>query len=201
MEDVIFQSLKKSGEGFYKEKGSKFIAKAYHVTSEESIKEIINALWSENKGAAHVCYGYRLGTGMEIERAQDDGEPSNSAGPPILAQIAKHELTFTLIAVVRYYGGTNLGVGGLINAYRTASERALENAVIKKTCLKAQVSLSFGYEAMSQVMHIIKVNNLTPDGQNFEHSCSIIFEVPYSQIENYKSLFQPVDNIDIAVDQ
>ena len=127
---ATYKSIAKLSEGFYKEKGSKFIAFAVPVETEAQIKAFIAQKRKEHHQAVHVCSAFRLGADHKLYRASDDGEPSNSAGPPILGQIQNFELTNILIAVVRYYGGTNLGVGGLIAAYRTAAKDALENALI-----------------------------------------------------------------------
>lgn len=199
MEDIIFKSIQKTGKSLYKEKGSKFFGYAIQAKNEEEVKNYIQKLWDDNNGACHVCYAYRLGPEKKNVRANDDGEPSNSAGPPILAQIEKYDLTNTLVAIVRFYGGTNLGVGGLINAYRTAAEEAIQNAIIEETCLKAKVSIHFNYPQMSEVMHIIKVQNMQPKAQNFETSCEVIFEVPHSEVENVQGLFERIDQVQIKI--
>lgn len=201
MEDIIFKSIAKTGQGLYKEKGSKFHGATHQIKNEEEVKAIVQNLWDQNNGACHVCYAYQIGPEKKIVRSNDDGEPSNSAGPPILAQIQKHDLTNTLITVVRYYGGTNLGVGGLINAYRTAAEEAIAKSKIEETCLKATITLEFDYPEMSDVMNIIKVNNLQPKDQQFETNCIIIFETPYSEIDTITGLFERLEEVSVKVEK
>ena len=126
----MFRTIEVPGEGFYKEKGSKFLGYVYPCSNLDEVKAHLERLKKENHGCVHVCYAYCLGSKKEDFRYSDDGEPSDSAGAPIYGQIKSFDITNVLIAVVRYYGGINLGVGGLINAYRTAAKGALENAKI-----------------------------------------------------------------------
>lgn len=151
-----YKTIAKESEGFYKEKGSKFLAFAVPVTSEEEIKAFISQKRKEHHQAVHVCSAFRLGADHKVYRASDDGEPSNSAGPPILGQIQAKELTNILIAVVRYYGGTNLGVGGLISAYRSAAKDALENAQIVEREEMISFEFSCSYAQMPSVMTFLK---------------------------------------------
>ena len=153
---AVFNTIQALSEGFYKEKGSKFLAFAVPVSSEEAVKAFIAEKRKEHHLAVHVCSAFRLGADLKLYRASDDGEPSNSAGPPILGQIQAFELTNILIAVVRYYGGTNLGVGGLITAYRTAAKAALENAQIIEKEEMELFELSCTYEQMPKVMSFLK---------------------------------------------
>jgi len=153
---AVFNTIQALSEGFYKEKGSKFLAFAVPVSSEEEVKAFIAQKRKEHHLAVHVCSAFRLGADLKLYRASDDGEPSNSAGPPILGQIQAFELTNILIAVVRYYGGTNLGVGGLITAYRTAAKAALENAQIIEKEEMELFELSCTYEQMPKVMSFLK---------------------------------------------
>ena len=147
----MFRTLSTSGEGFYKEKGSKFLGYAYPCSDTNQVKVHLERLRKENPGCVHVCYAYCLGSKKEAYRYSDDGEPSNSAGAPIYGQIKSFDLTNVLIAVVRYYGGTNLGVGGLINAYRTAAKEALENASIIEAKVDMVVIITSG-NSVSQEM-------------------------------------------------
>lgn len=151
-----YKTIAKESEGFYKEKGSKFYAFAVPVSSEDEIKAFIAQKRKEHHQAVHVCSAFRLGAEHKVYRASDDGEPSNSAGPPILGQIQAFELTDVLIAVVRYYGGTNLGVGGLIAAYRTAAKEALENAQILVKEETESYEFSCTYAQMPGVMTFLK---------------------------------------------
>lgn len=153
---AVFRTIQAISEGFYKEKGSKFLAFAVPVTSEDEVKAFIAQKRKEHHLAVHVCSAFRLGADFKLYRSSDDGEPSNSAGPPILGQIQAFELTNVLIAVVRYYGGTNLGVGGLITAYKTASKAALENAQLIEKEEMEFFELTCTYEQMPKVMSFLK---------------------------------------------
>jgi len=168
-------------EGFYRERGSKFYAYAIPCSSEHEIKEHIARLRKENPQAVHVCSAFRLGSDKKVFRASDDGEPSNSAGPPILGQIQSFDLTNILIAIVRYYGGTNLGVGGLINAYKTASKDALEQATIVECEDELQVRIQFPYEELSPIMKLLKQSTARITAQEVNTQTSIDLNVPISQ--------------------
>ena len=176
----MFRTIQNTGEGVYKEKGSKFYGYAYPCASVEVIKEHLNRLRKENPGCVHVCYAYCLGSKKEDYRYSDDGEPSNSAGAPIYGQIKSFDLTNVLIAVVRYYGGTNLGVGGLINAYRTAAKEAFENANIIEDEDRETVELTFTYEAIPFVMNTVKASDCTILEQDFEDQPMLKLSIPIS---------------------
>jgi len=178
----LFRTIQNTGEGVYKEKGSKFYGYAYPCHSVDVIKEHLNRLRKENPGCVHVCYAYCLGSKKEDYRYSDDGEPSNSAGAPIYGQIKSFELTNVLVAVVRYYGGTNLGVGGLINAYRTAAKEAFENATIIEDEDRETVELTFTYDAMPFVMNIVKASDCNILEQDFKESPKLTLSVPVSNI-------------------
>jgi uncharacterized YigZ family protein len=169
----LYKTIQEVSTGFYKEKGSKFFAFAFPCENEFEIKEHIAKLRKEHFQAVHVCSAFRLGSDMKLYRSSDDGEPSNSAGPPILGQIQAYNLTNILIAVVRYYGGTNLGVGGLINAYRTAAKDALNQAIIIEKEDYSVVSLSFSYETMPDVMRLIKSHHIEICKQDFGLTCKL----------------------------
>lgn len=176
MEDT-YLTLEGYSEGLYKEKGSKFLAKCYVVHSEEEIKAILAGLSKEFYDARHICYAWMLGHQRDAFRANDDGEPSSTAGKPILGQINSNELTNVLIAVVRYFGGTKLGVSGLITAYKSAAADAiLSNTIINKEVRK-RVSISFKYEDMNDVMRIMKEEEVHVVNQLFELTCELIFDV------------------------
>lgn len=153
---ATYKTIAQVSEGFYKEKGSKFLAFAVPVQTEEEVKAFIAQKRKEHHQAVHVCSAFRLGAELKVYRSSDDGEPSNSAGPPILGQIQAFELTNILIAIVRYYGGTNLGVGGLITAYRTAAKQALENAQILEKEEMEYFSFTCSYEQMPRIMSFLK---------------------------------------------
>ena len=144
------------GEGFYSEKRSKFLAFAHHVTTENEVKELLQAYKKKYYDARHCCYAYMLGADRSVFRANDDGEPSSTAGKPILGQINAHELTDILIVVVRYFGGTKLGTSGLIVAYRTAAAAAIENAQIETRYVEDIIDYSFTYPLLNEVMRVVK---------------------------------------------
>jgi len=168
-----YRTLATTGESLYKAKGSKHFGYAYRVSDEGSIGEILGAIRSAHPQANHVCYAWRLGADGEQYRSNDDGEPNNSAGKPILGQIEKHQLTHVLVAVVRYFGGTKLGVGGLIEAYRTAAEMAIYDAEITEVQLMSHFEIAFDYPDMSSLMLAIRSNHWESYDPKFETSCSI----------------------------
>lgn len=176
----MFRTIAKSSEGVYKEKGSKFYGHAISVQSVQEVKEHLDSLRKENPGCVHVCYAYCLGSKKEDYRYSDDGEPSNSAGAPIYGQIKSFDLTNIVIAVVRYYGGTKLGVGGLINAYRTAAKEAIENATIIEDEERNLIEVLFTYEAMPFVMNEVKNSDCKIIEQDFQTSPRLELSVPVS---------------------
>ncbi len=176
----MFRTIEVPGQGFYKEKGSKFLGFAYPCSNIDEVKAHLERLRKENHGCVHVCYAYCLGSKKEDFRYSDDGEPSHSAGVPIYGQIKSFDLTNVLVAVVRYYGGTNLGVGGLINAYRTAAKGAFENATIVEDEDRNEIELRFTYEAMPFVMNTVKSSDCTILYQNFEEIPHLTLSVPVS---------------------
>jgi uncharacterized YigZ family protein len=162
-----------STEILFKEKNSKFFGYAFPVTSEDEIKSILNNLRKQHFGAGHFCYAFQLGTDTVSFRANDDGEPSNSAGMPIYGQIQSFGLTNVLVVVVRFFGGVKLGVGGLISAYKTAAQMALEESVILEKTIDVHFQISFDYKNMNKVMRIIKEKNLEIISQQMKESCQI----------------------------
>jgi uncharacterized YigZ family protein len=168
-----YRTIKEPSEGSFKEKGSRFLAYAFPVRNEEEIKEILAELRKQYHDARHHCYAWRLNAEMDHYRSNDDGEPAGSAGNPILGQIRSKELTNTLVVVIRYFGGTLLGVGGLINAYRTAAEDALANAKIIQKKVQRKWQLKFGYPQMNEVMKVIKEHDLQTENQQFDLECSL----------------------------
>ncbi len=169
------------GEGYYTEKRSKFLAFSHHVTSVERIKELLAYYRKKYFDARHVCYAYMLGASGETFRANDDGEPSGTAGKPILGQINSNNLTDILIVVVRYYGGVNLGTSGLINAYRTAAAEAIAAAQIEKKQVEEEVVFSFPYIMMNSVMRIVKEMSPRILSQNYDNTCEMRFAIRRSQ--------------------
>ncbi|SFG12595.1 YigZ family protein [Prevotella sp. KH2C16] len=182
-----FQTItNKIGEGFYSEKRSKFFAFAHHVTSVDEIKTIIASYRSKYFDARHVCYAYMLGAGRQDFRSNDDGEPSSTAGKPILGQINSHDLTDILIVVVRYYGGVNLGTSGLIVAYRTAAADAITHARIVEQVVEEQIVYDFTYPMMNEVMRIVKDMNARIISQHFDNTCSITLGIRASEADNLR---------------
>jgi uncharacterized YigZ family protein len=192
-----YLTISKPSEGFFKEKGSKFLAFAYPVSTEDEIKAIQEQLRSDYHDARHHCYAYMLGKDRNAFRTNDDGEPSSTAGKPILGQINSFELTNILIVVIRYFGGTKLGVSGLINAYKTASEEALKNAKIIKKTLHDIYELKFEYPVMNDVMKIMKEEQIEHIDQNFELSCSITLSLRKADIDKVLSKFDRIKDLKI----
>lgn len=196
--DDTYKTIENKSEGLYKSKGSKFIAYAFPVQTEDEIKEIITAIKKEHHSARHHCYAWRLGTEEIIFRANDDGEPSSTAGKPILGQLLHFNLTNTLVVVVRYFGGTLLGVGGLINAYRSAAASALQNAVITTHTIERHFLLNFTYNEMNDVMLIIKQENLNVVNTWFEIKCKLRFSVRKAEAERIKNMFADLYGVGIT---
>ena len=175
------------GEGFYSEKRSKFLAYAHHVTSVDEVKDIVAAYRSRYYDARHVCYAYMLGADRNEFRANDDGEPSSTAGKPILGQINSQGLTDILIVVVRYYGGVNLGTGGLIVAYRTAAADALAHCQVVSRLVEETVSYDFPYVMMNDVMRVVKELSPRIVSQTFDNACSITLAIRRSEADNLRN--------------
>ena len=165
------------GNGFYSEKRSKFFAFAHHVETIDEIKDILALYHKKYYDARHICYAYVLGEDKANFRAVDDGEPSSTAGKPILGQIHSRDLTNVMVVVVRYYGGINLGTGGLVVAYRNAASEALDNAVCETRFIEEIITYSFSYPMMNSVMHIIKEMQPKIISQTFDNTCSITMSV------------------------
>lgn len=177
----------------YKDKGSKFIAYAFPVETHEDIQKHINTLKEAHPKATHHCYAWQFGTeGEHSYRYNDDGEPSNSAGAPIYGQIQSFELTNILIVVIRYYGGTKLGVRGLINAYKTAAKMAIEEATQVTKIKTSLIKIRFDYTIMNSVQRIIKANQLKIVSQILEENCTYTIEVRNKEASNIKSKFNAV---------
>lgn len=176
-------------EGFYSEKRSKFLAFAFHVTSEEEVKQCVAEFRKKYYDARHVCWAYMLGADRTDFRANDDGEPSSTAGKPILGQINKNELTDILIIVVRYYGGVNLGTSGLIVAYRTAAAEAIANAEIVSQFVEEEVVFDFPYIMMNDVMKIIKDMSPRIISQNYDNTCEMKLSIRKSEAPMLKAKF------------
>ncbi len=198
MEDLHYKTLKLLSEGEYREKGSKFIAYAVTCTSEEEAKGYLNEWRKAHHQARHVCYAYRFGYEMKVFRANDDGEPPNSAGAPILGQIQSFELTDVLIGVVRYFGGTKLGVGGLINAYRTAAKEALESGEIIELPVLKSVKVEFSYDQMPDVMKLVKSYELSTRNNDFGLNCSFSVDLPILRSDQISQLLMEIDGVEVT---
>ena len=181
-----YLTINDKGEGLYKEKGSKFIALAFPVTTDDEIKVILANLRKEYHDARHYCYAYQLGADKKKFRVNDDGEPTNSAGQPILGQINSNNLTNIVVVVIRYFGGKLLGVGGLINAYRTAAANALSDTKIITKTVNDLYELTFAYTIINDVMRLIEEEKLTIVEQTFEADCTIRIGVRLSKSEVIK---------------
>jgi uncharacterized YigZ family protein len=192
-----YLTISKPSEGLFKDRGSKFLAFAYPVSTEDEIKIIQEQLRSDYHDARHHCYAYMLGKDKDVFRANDDGEPSSTAGKPILGQIRSHDLTNILIVVIRYFGGTKLGVSGLINAYKTAADEALKNAKIIKKTLHDIYELKFDYPEMNEIMRIMKEEQIEQIDQTFELSCSITLALRKADVDKVLSKFDRVENLKI----
>ncbi|MDD7319194.1 MAG: YigZ family protein [Prevotella sp.] len=185
MEDS-FRTISKEGEGYYTEKRSKFLAFAHHVESVDDVKQLLAHYRKKYFDARHVCYAYMLGAERTEFRANDDGEPSSTAGKPILGQINSNELTEVLVVVVRYYGGVNLGTGGLIVAYREAAADAIRNSEITDKIVEERVDFEFPYVMMDKVMKVVKDLQPRVLSQTYDNTCLISLSIRKSAAEQLK---------------
>jgi uncharacterized YigZ family protein len=184
-----YKTINCQSEGIYKDKGSKFIAFAFPVANEEQIREHLKELRKKYYDARHHCYAWALGPIRDAHRMNDDGEPSGTAGKPIYGQILSNDLTNILIVVVRYFGGTKLGVRGLINAYKAAALDAIENNQIEEKLIKEVYELRFDYPLLNEIMRIIKEYDLEQISQNFQETCSIFIAIRKERVgEIYEKL-------------
>ncbi|MEK6476103.1 YigZ family protein [Catalinimonas sp. 4WD22] len=197
-EKDTYYSVKTVSEGLYKEKGSKFLAFVFPVTSDEEVKEKVDALKKQYYDARHHCFAFILKPEEgreETYRANDDGEPAHSAGDPILGQIRSQNLYDVLVVVVRYFGGTKLGVPGLIHAYKTAAADAIaQNQIVKKTIYK-DLSIQFEYTATNEVMQLIDHFQAQISTQNFAEDCFYQLDIPRSQWQNAKEQFSQIQGV------
>jgi len=188
-----------SEEVLYKEKNSKFFGYAFPISSEDEAKEILDDLRKQHHSARHWCYAFQIGTEKIYFRANDDGEPSNSAGMPIYGQIQSFEITNVLVVVVRYFGGVKLGVGGLISAYRTAAQMALEASEIVEKTIDIYYLVTFDYKNMNKVMRVIKEKNLDIVSQKMEMSCEIEIKTRKKNAEIVFDIFSNLYEIGIKL--
>ena len=185
-----YRTLKTGGEGYYTDKRSKFLAFAHHVSSVEEIKDILAGYRKKYFDARHVCYAYMLGPERLEFRANDDGEPSSTAGKPILGQINSNELTDILIVVVRYYGGVNLGTSGLIVAYREAAADAIAHSEIETRQVEEIITYNFPYPMMNDVMRIVKDMQPRIVSQTYDNTCEIRLSIRKSEAEQLRNRLQ-----------
>jgi uncharacterized YigZ family protein len=175
--DDAYMTISSPCEGLYKEKGSKFLAFAFPVSTKEQVKPIVDDLRKKHHDARHVCFAYIINPQSPETRANDDGEPSGTAGRPMLGALQSKGVVNVLMVVVRYFGGTKLGTSGLINAYKTASLDALENGEIIERNLEATLSIRFSYFVMNDVMKVMKEENPTVLSQSFDNECAMQLQV------------------------
>lgn len=190
LKDEYLTITDRPAEGFYSEKRSKFLAFAFHVTTEDDVKTIVAEYRKKYYDARHVCWAYTLGADHSLFRANDDGEPSSTAGKPILGQITKNDLTDILVIVVRYYGGVNLGTSGLIVAYRTAAAEAIAAAEIVKLYQEEEIVYDFPYVMMNDVMKIIKEMSPRIVGQTYDNTCEIRLSIRKSEAQMLRDRLQ-----------
>lgn len=187
MADTYKTVSKEVCEGFYSEKRSKFLAFVHHVDSVDEAMTIVKEYRKKYYDARHCCYAYVLGSDRADFRANDDGEPSSTAGKPILGQLNRLELTDVLVVVIRYYGGVNLGTGGLIVAYRTATEDALSKAVIEEKFVEERITYRFTYPMINAVMRVVKETGARIVSQSFDNDCEIVLSIRQSLAEGLRA--------------
>lgn len=187
MADTYKTVSKEVCEGFYSEKRSKFLAFVHHVDSVDEAMAIVKEYRKKYYDARHCCYAYVLGSDRADFRANDDGEPSSAAGKPILGQLNRLELTDVLVVVIRYYGGVNLGTGGLIVAYRTATEDALSKAVIEEKFVEERITYRFTYPMINAVMRVVKETGARIVSQSFDNDCEIVLSIRQSLAEGLQA--------------
>jgi uncharacterized YigZ family protein len=190
-----YKTITQPSQGTFRDKGSRFLAFAYPVANEQEIKQQLDTLRKQYYDATHHCYAYVLGFDKSAFRINDDGEPSGTAGRPIYGQLLSADLTNTLIVVIRYYGGTNLGVPGLIHAYKTATIEALQNATIVTRIVKEVYQIEYPYEAMNDVMKIVKDEILEVINSDFGMKCVIRLAIRHSQVDRIKGKFSKINQL------
>ena len=192
-----YKEIKNPTTGLYKGKGNKFISYLFPVYSEEEVKEKLEEIKKIEHDARHHCYAYLINPDKSVQRSNDDGEPSSTAGKPILGQIQSNDLTNILIVVVRYFGGVKLGVPGLIRSYKTAAADAISQGVFITKTIKEQYKVSFKYPLMNNVMRLVKEYDLEVVNTNFQIDCNLIFAVPKSKANNVVEAFKKKHEIKI----
>ncbi|MDB5152846.1 MAG: YigZ family protein [Mucilaginibacter sp.] len=195
-----YLTIEKASEGTFRDRGSKFMAHAYPITTEQDIKSIVADLKKENPKANHHCWAMRWSTDRSVFRLNDDGEPSGTAGRPILNTLLSRNLTNIAVVVVRYFGGTLLGVPGLIHAYRTATELALNEAVIIEKTVNDVYTIAFDYLQMNDVMRIIKEDGLEILEEQFDNTCAIKVSIRKMQVNQALSKLQKLSSLKVKYD-
>jgi uncharacterized YigZ family protein len=190
-----YLTIEKSTEAIFKDKGSKFLAFAYPVENDHQIKEILNQLKKEHHTANHHCYAYRLGADKMNFRANDDGEPNNTAGKPILGQIQSNDLTNVLIVVVRYFGGTLLGVSGLINAYKNSAAEVIKASTIIEKQILFNYTIQFYFEDLNDVMKLLKQLDCKITSQQFDNNCEISFSIRKANSEQCEEKLKKIEGL------
>ena len=196
--DDTYRMLATRGEGLYKEKGSKFIAETFIVMNEDEAKAAIAGVKKQYFDARHHCFAYMIGPDKKVFRSSDDGEPSGTAGKPILNQILSKDVTNVCVVVTRYFGGIKLGTSGLINAYKTAAREALDNAQIVEKTINEIYSLEFAYPLMNEVMRILKEEDLEQQNQRFELDCYLEFSTRKNSASRIFEKFNNLYGVKIA---
>ena len=192
-----YKTISASSEGIFRDRGSKFIGYAYPIHSEEEVKGLIQALKAEHPKARHHCWALRLSPDRNVFRINDDGEPSGTAGRPILNTLLSQDVTNVLIVVVRYFGGTLLGVPGLINAYKTAAQEALAAATIIEKTVNDQYRLTFDYLQLNAVMKLIKDQEIMVLSQQMDNSCEFIVEIRQAEVNKIIAGLEKIPNLNI----
>lgn len=196
MTESFFTIQSQTSEQLFKEKNSKFFSVAFPISSADDVEVFIDELKSSHPNAGHFCYAYQLGHGENIYyRANDDGEPSNSAGMPIYGQILNRNLSNVCVVVVRYFGGVKLGVGGLIKAYRNSAKLALDEATVVEVAITEDFRITFDYETMSTVLRILKESRIEIQKQNLSMPCSIEISLTKSDVEKFANIFSAYQSI------
>ena len=196
--DDTYKTIKNTAEGTFRDKGSKFIAYAYPFLDENDLKDLIVKIRSEHPKARHWCFAYRLTPDRSIFRINDDGEPSGSAGRPILNTLLSNDLTNILVVVVRYFGGTLLGIPGLINAYKNATQEAIDNAEVIEKTEQDVYKIDYDYLQMNDVMRIIKEDDLVIIQQDFDNRCSITLSIRKLDVNQVMGKLENIDNTKIT---
>lgn len=197
MEADSYLSIKDRSDGLFKSKGSKHFGYAFPVATEEDVKRCLEQIRTEHHSARHHCYAYRLKHDGSVFRSNDDGEPNNTAGPPILGVLKSHNLTETLIVVVRYFGGTKLGVSGLIEAYREAANEAVSNGTIVTKVRSNTYSISYPYSLMGEVMNVLKRFSISPKNTDFQMDCKLEATVRLNDSGSFEKSIEDISGAEI----